>query len=413
MSTYDDVPYPSVPYPHAHPDRLGATARLFGVRPRGLRVLEIGCGSGGHLLSIAASLPGSTCVGIDPSEGEIARAKALAEAAELTNVTLLATTEIEGEFDYIVTHGVLSWVSDAARSAIFATAARCLADDGVFYASYNVYPGWFLRGAMREAMRWRAGTDVGEARALLEKLAARVERGSAWRAAVEEEIVRVRAADDAYVFHEHLETENHPRWFHEIAREAGDHGLHFLSEAEPAAILHPLASPRALASLREIGPDVEQAFDLVRGRSFRCSIFARRAPAPVPAAGDLFAFARDAGEVALEPETASAIEALSQVFPDGKSIESLSIDASSLLPLHVAGVVELRTRALGLARPDDPRPTVTSLARAQALRSGPIANLRGEPIPLSETERQALVYLDGASPQTRERLRRLAFLRAS
>jgi hypothetical protein len=165
--------------------------------------------------------------------------------------------------------------------------------------------------------------------------------------------------------------------------------------------------------LKEIGPDAEQAFDLVRGRSFRCSIFAKRPPTPIAPPADLVASARDAGEVALDADLSAAIAALSQVYPDGRSIESLSIDPAALLPLHVAGVVELRTRALGLAPPSDPRPTVTSLARAQALRSGAVANLRGEPIPLSEIERQALVYLDGASPETRERLRRLAFLRAS
>ncbi|MGZ3454800.1 MAG: methyltransferase domain-containing protein, partial [Polyangiales bacterium] len=387
--------------------------RLFGIRPRGLRVLEIGCGSGGHILSVAASSPGFTCVGIDPSEGEIARARALAEAAELENVTLHATTEIEGEFDFVITHGVLSWVSEAARSAIFATARRCLAPGGVFYASYNVHPGWFLRGAMREAMRWRAGTSVPDARKLLETLESRVERGTAWRAAIDEEVARLRVADDAYVFHEHLETENHPRWFHEVASEARSHGLHFVSEAEPGAILHPQASPRALASLREIAEDVEQAFDLVRGRSFRCSIFSMSKPKPCAPDPELVAFARDAGELALEPEHASAIASLAAVFPDGKPISTLSIDPTSILPLHVAGIVELRSRTLGLAGPGDPHPTVTSLARAQALRPGPVANLRGEPIPLSEEERQALVFLDGARPETRERLRRLAFLRAS
>jgi SAM-dependent methyltransferase len=430
MSTYDDVPYPSVAYPQAHPDRMHAIARIFGIDAapvENARVLEIGCGSGAHLASIAATLPSATCVGVDPSAGEIARARWLAEAASLHNVTFHAmdAREVEGTFDYVVAHGVISWVDSETRRALWATARRCLSPNGVFYASYNVHPGWYLRGAMRDVLRMSAGEDVARARALLAELSARVEHGSAWRAVVDDEVARLGGTDDAYVFHEHLERENHPLWFRDARGEAEEAGLSFVSEAEPAAVLHPLASPRAIASLRAIADDVEHAFDLVRGRSFRCSLFALQRPRPCAAAGDLVAFARGADDLAVDDETSAVLAELGAAWPDGRRIDCLSIDPAALLPLFAAGVVELRARGLGLAPEGFQQARATSLARAEALRRGPVSNLRGEPIPLSEVERQTLVLLDGrpraevaaimgkqASDEAIERLRRLAFLLA-
>ena len=67
-TSYDHVPYPSAVYPQTHPDRLGALATLFGMKPRradSCRVLELGCGDGLNLLAMAVALPGSQFTGID------------------------------------------------------------------------------------------------------------------------------------------------------------------------------------------------------------------------------------------------------------------------------------------------------------------------------------------------------------
>lgn len=50
LSSYDEVPYESHPYPQAHPSRLAAVAALFGLAPPPVetaRVLELGCAAGG------------------------------------------------------------------------------------------------------------------------------------------------------------------------------------------------------------------------------------------------------------------------------------------------------------------------------------------------------------------------------
>ena len=84
------MPYPTATYTHTYVKRLAAIARLFGVNApdiRTSRVLEIGCGEGGNLVSMAVDLPESQLVGIDLSQTAIARATELAKQAGVENVT--------------------------------------------------------------------------------------------------------------------------------------------------------------------------------------------------------------------------------------------------------------------------------------------------------------------------------------
>lgn len=79
MSRYDEVLYPGNAFSQAHPERLAAFAALMGLRPtpvESCRVLELGCGDGGHLIPIAAVLPGSRFIGIDLSQTAIDTANA-------------------------------------------------------------------------------------------------------------------------------------------------------------------------------------------------------------------------------------------------------------------------------------------------------------------------------------------------
>ena len=160
QTSYDEFPYKTVPFAQTHPDRLATLAWLFGLEPTPIercRVLELGCSSGGNLIPMAATLPHSEFIGIDFSAVQISQGAADVAALGLANVRLLQIDlrdfgEVFGSFDYIVAHGVYSWVPNDVQEKMLDICARQLSPSGVAYISYNTLPGWRLRGAVRDVM---------------------------------------------------------------------------------------------------------------------------------------------------------------------------------------------------------------------------------------------------------------------
>lgn len=116
----------------------------------GFRYLDAGCGQGFALILSAACHPDSEFVGVDFSPTHIAHAKNLAKKAGLENVRFLEgdfkslrghSAEL-GEFDYVVCHGITSWVSAEVRQALFELVGQLIKSGGLFYNSYNTLPGW-------------------------------------------------------------------------------------------------------------------------------------------------------------------------------------------------------------------------------------------------------------------------------
>src|SRR3954452_22651466 len=90
-TVYDDVPYSNPPSAQTHPDRLATVAILHGLEPPNpfhARVLEVGCGAGGHLMAMAAAPPGIRAVGVDLAAVAIEEGTATANAIGLDNVEL-------------------------------------------------------------------------------------------------------------------------------------------------------------------------------------------------------------------------------------------------------------------------------------------------------------------------------------
>jgi SAM-dependent methyltransferase len=303
-SRYDELPYESRFFTATHPDRLATMAVLHGLNPPGVgrcRVLELGCADGGNLVAMAQTLPGATFLGVDFSPRQVAQGVAQIARLGLTNVELRAMSLAEiddsfGQFDYIVCHGVYSWVGAETRAKILDVCARNLVRDGVAYVSYNTYPGWHARGMVREMMVYHdaglpPGTDaprrIAEARALLEFLARSATPAEGFHAlALRSEAAQVRQNDDTYLFHEHLEPENRPFYFHEFAGDARAAGLIAFAQARfdiAESALAP-AVRQAIARLSTDRVRREQYLDFVLNRTFRRSLLCRadRAPADAP-----------------------------------------------------------------------------------------------------------------------------------
>lgn len=293
-SEYDQTPYRSFPYALTRPAHLAAIAQIFGLAAPPVataRVLEIGCGGGGNLIPVAAAFPEARCVGIDLSPLQIGQARDRAEAAGLRNIVFRegSVTDIDagwGTFDYIICHGVYSWVPAEVRRAILRIAAERLAEQGAAVISYNVLPGWHLRRVARDAMLAHAAQfeepaeKLAQARAFLEFLKDRAPQQSPYGQVLRREAAILAMHSDDYVLHEFLEAENSPCTVSEFVQEAETAGLGYLGDSAIHTMFPESQGAETAMQLRQLATSpvqLEQYIDLVIGRTFRQSILMKPA----------------------------------------------------------------------------------------------------------------------------------------
>lgn len=293
--SYDMLPYLCRSIPQTHPGNLAIAAVLRGIEPVPIdrcRVLELGCGNGGNLIPLAATWPGSHFVGVDRSSVQINQGQEFLSPFDLSNIDLRASDLLDftaepGSFDYILCHGVYSWVPAPVRQRILELCQRLLSPRGIAYISYNTYPGFYRRQHIMDMMRYHIRglgiTDpaetVKQARQLLSFLvASSPEPDGTTARLLREEAARLAQVPDSYIFHEHFEAENQPFYFYEFMEEAGRHGLQYLDEAVPKVGTAGL--PEGTQSvLSQIADDVvrhEQYLDFIRNTSLRSTLLCHR-----------------------------------------------------------------------------------------------------------------------------------------
>ncbi len=294
---YQEMPYEGCAHGDTDPARIWTIATLRGLTPpdpRTARVLEIGCARGRNLIPMAARLPEARFVGLDVSDRHIADSTALAQAAGLRNVELrvgdVADFDDPEPFDYIIAHGVYSWIAPRAQAALRRLCGRALTDDGVAHVSHNVKPGWQRRQAMRDMMLYHVraldepSAQVAAARGLLKFLAtASSPQDQAYKLWLHAEYETLTHSSDDYVFHEHLAVHNAPSYLHEVVADFQEHGLEFVADGYLPSNFGRLL-PEALArDLTRLAGGQRLAFeqyqDFVINRAFRKTLFARKTPA--------------------------------------------------------------------------------------------------------------------------------------
>lgn len=286
MTSYEEIPYQSKPHYPMHPDCLGTLGLLFGMQPAPAskcRVLELGCATGMNVICLGAALPDSEFVGIDLSPTQIESGNELVKSAGLKNVHLQAASitdldESWGQFDYILSHGVFSWVPTFVQEKIFELSRKLLKPQGIAYISYNAYPGWHLRSIVRDLMRYYGQSfedpvqRVEQARALLQFMAKSApDLTSPYSRLLSAEAEGLSHAPDSYLFHEHLEDVNTPLYFHQFVERAAKHQLQYMSEAWQHSLLDELPE-EVRESLQGISQDLiqlEQYADFLTNRTFR------------------------------------------------------------------------------------------------------------------------------------------------
>ncbi|HKH00788.1 MAG TPA: class I SAM-dependent methyltransferase, partial [Bradyrhizobium sp.] len=284
---YDQVTYRGDPHVHSHPDRLATLGSLYGMRPAPAtrcRVLELGCGTGGNLAPMAYQYPDSTFIGIDLSEQSVQQACRDAAGLGLKNLEfrrydILDVTPEFGQFDYIVAHGVYSWVPAVVRSKILAIFKQNLAPQGVAYVSYNSSPGSYLRDLARDIMRFHvrgisvSAESIRQARAVLQFVAQSSSEKNVHGLVLRDQLERVRKKTDETLFHDDLAEESASFRLQQVTDEAARHGLQYLSDASFSRSY--LGNyPPSLIKVLEAIPDEEfvrreQYLDYVVGHAFR------------------------------------------------------------------------------------------------------------------------------------------------
>lgn len=146
-----DIPYPTFVHRQAMPLWLSTLAQLQGsITPdtqQPFRYLELGCAMGIHLHLTAAAHPQGHFVGVDFNPEHLAVAKEGLAQTQINNLEfiessfhLLLEQDLE-PFDFIVTHGVWSWIAPEHQQAILTVVNQLLKPNGIFYCSYMSHPG--------------------------------------------------------------------------------------------------------------------------------------------------------------------------------------------------------------------------------------------------------------------------------
>ena len=258
--------------------------------------LEIGCAAGGNLIPFAALHPQARLVGIDLSSVQVDQGRRRVEALGLTNLELLqgdvAAMDLAalGEFDFVVCHGVYSWVPEKVQEAILSACNTMMAPGGVAYVSYNVYPGWKSKEIVRDAMLLRGGDratpdeKLNYAVGMINFLEEVAPADSVMAKALSDYRVIRSNVGDTYVLHEYLEPFNSPCYFLEFGRRTEPYRLTYLAEAH----IHTMFAKNfgekiAVPLLKECGHSqvlIEQYLDFFTNRTFRQTLLVHGERAP-------------------------------------------------------------------------------------------------------------------------------------
>jgi len=422
-TSYDELPYEDAAYFHTHPSTLAVVATLRGFSPAPVetcRVLDLGCAAGFNLLAMSHSLPQAKLVGVDYSSIQIERGRAMQRELACQNVQLLAAdiatlTQDLGEFDYIIAHGVYSWVPEPVADSLLAACRRFLAPNGLAYISYNTFPGWHSREPLREMLRFHADPSLPpleRTRQARFKLHLTLDAMPDASASLRAEAESIRDDPDAYLFHEYLEADNRPVLFEQFAARAADRGLAFLAEARFATNSFVQTEP-ILSAFDAAGPDLvrrEQQHDFLRNRHFRQSILCRAEVASAEAPS-----IRDFGRLWLrastpihtaDPGLNAILDVLAESWPRMIRVAEVADRLGHPVPVIASHIVNGYIAGLWLLfayqPPFETNPGANAVAcpfaRFEARRGSSVTNRLHRPVELNADERAALLQLDGTRP---------------
>ena len=443
----------------SHPRRLEALATLSGMQPTPLpraRVLELGCAAGRNLIPQAYTYRDAGFVGVDISSAQIAEGKAMIKALELDNIQLHEADirDVDatwGQFDYILCHGVYSWVSPEVQDHILAICQQNLSDQGVAYVSYNVLPGWHIRSITRDLMRYHTEDLVSptervvRARAILGFVAKHGPADTPYRSLLADEVGNIKQSDDAYLNYEFLANDNYPCYFHEFIERAAARKLQYLGDANSARLTTRAVPQEAQAALANLPMLKQQQYmDFLLNTTFRRTLLCRdHFQLERRRSGDyldrfhiglsgrphktrLDVVSKEPVDVVVGANTVSstapfakaALQHLIDIYPGSVTVGELhkaaialreeegysffdesatGVDemAAVVMEVYLGGAIELSLHPPHVTAEVSDLPTASPMARLQASSQGRVVSQLHETIGLDEFRRHVVARLDG------------------
>ncbi|MEA0970527.1 Methyltransferase domain-containing protein [Candidatus Megaera venefica] len=286
---YDEMPYESYPYIQSSPEKLATLGKLFGMNPPKIetaRVLELGSAAGGNLIPHAVHYPKGYYVGVDLSKVQVEDGQKHIKAMGLKNIELkhCSITDVDesfGKFDYIICHGVFSWVPEFVQDKIFEICNKNLSENGIAYISYNTLPGWNMIRTVRDMMMYHAKSfvspldKIAQARALLAFVKESLEgQDTPYAKMLSQEAELLSKQRDHYIRHEYLEDNNKQFYFTDFMADAAKQGLQYLSDVALSTMYLGNMKPSVVEKLQSLNDIVktEQYLDFINNRRFRSTL---------------------------------------------------------------------------------------------------------------------------------------------
>lgn len=294
MNTYDSVEYPNSSYKVTSPESLSAIAKVFGVSSPDIskaKILELGCASGGNIIPLAERFPEIDVLGIDLSEKQINKAENIKKSLGLNNIkfeqkSILDLDFKDQKFDYIIAHGLYSWVPKEVKDKILEICGNNLSENGIAYVSYNTLPGWNALKTVRDMMLYHSNNfddnskKISESCNILKFVSDNIkDEKSTYKKSLDQEIELLKNVNStSYLFHDHLETNNDPCYFHEFMDAASKKGLKYLGDSFLSSMYlgnHTEVVGKTLGEINDIVRQ-EQYMDFISNRRFRSTLLVNK-----------------------------------------------------------------------------------------------------------------------------------------
>lgn len=282
-------------YGELSPLKLSLATALKSIHPPELNqpfnYCELACGRGYTTNLLASCYPQAQFYANDFNPNHIVEAQKLAQTADTKNVHFFDDSFKEfldrdlPSFDFIVLHGIYSWISTENRQAIVEFIRKKLKVGGLVYLSYNALPGWAvampMQGLMMRYKKHSSEPILQSIENALHFTGKLIESNAGYfvqNPALKSRYEGLKSQNRHYLAHEYFNEEWNSFYFDQVAEELNEAKLNFVGSAQFIDYIDILnLSEQAVQELNQIKDPIyrEVVRDFYVNTQFRRDIFAR------------------------------------------------------------------------------------------------------------------------------------------